>query len=205
MIALDAYLAYVVACFVIAVIPGPTVTVIVGNSLAHGARAGLLNVAGTQAGLALMMGVLIVGLASVIEAMAWLFDWLRIAGALYLAWLGWKLLRAPEALADASAAPQPRGGFFVQGFLVLMANPKALLWFGAFIPQFVDPRGDYIAQIVLLGLTAMAIAAVSDGAYAVLTGRAGAFLSRRRVRLVSRLSGGFLIGGGLWLALTRAR
>ena len=205
MIALDAYLAYVVACFVIAVIPGPTVTVIVGNSLAHGARAGLLNVAGTQAGLALMMGVLIVGLASVIEAMAWLFDWLRIAGALYLAWLGWKLLRAPEARADASAAPQPRGGFFVQGFLVLMANPKALLWFGAFIPQFVDPRGDYIAQIVLLGLTAMAIAAVSDGAYAVLTGRAGALLSRQRVRLVSRLGGGFLIGGGLWLALTRAR
>jgi threonine/homoserine/homoserine lactone efflux protein len=205
MIALDAYLAYVLACFVIAVIPGPTVTVIVGNSLAHGARAGLLNVAGTQAGLALMMLVLIVGLASVIEAMAWLFDWLRIAGALYLAWLGWKLLRAPDALGDASSVGQPRGGFFMQGFLVLMANPKALLWFGAFIPQFVDPQGNYVAQIVLLGLTAMAVAGVSDGAYAVLTGRAGALLSRRRVRLVSRLSGGFLIGGGLWLALTRAR
>jgi len=205
MIALDAYLAYVVTCFVIAVIPGPTVTVIVGNSLAHGTRAGLLNVAGTQAGLALMMLVLIVGLASVIEAMAWLFDWLRIAGALYLAWLGWKLLRAPDALADAASAVQPRGGFFIQGFLVLMANPKALLWFGAFIPQFVDPQGNYVAQIVLLGLTAMAVAGVSDGAYAVLTGRAGALLSRRRVRLVSRVSGGFLIGGGLWLALSRAR
>jgi threonine/homoserine/homoserine lactone efflux protein len=100
---------------------------------------------------------------------------------------------------------QPRGGFLIQGFLVLMANPKALLWFGAFIPQFVDPNGDYVAQIVLLGVTAMAIAGVSDGAYAVLTGRAGALLSRRRVRLVSRLSGGFLIGGGLWLALSRAR
>ena len=205
MIALDAYLAYVVACFLIAVIPGPTVTVIVGNSLAHGTRAGLLNVAGTQAGLALMMLVLIVGLASVIEAMGWLFDWLRIAGALYLAWLGWKLLRAPGALGDAASAAQPRGGFFVQGFLVLMANPKALLWFGAFIPQFVDPQGNYVAQIVLLGVTAMAVACVSDGAYAVLIGRAGALLSRRRVRLVSRLSGGFLIGGGLWLALSRAR
>jgi homoserine/homoserine lactone efflux protein len=204
-IALDAYLAYVLACFLIAVVPGPTVTVIVANSLAHGSRAGLLNVAGTQAGLALMMGILIVGLASVIEAMGWLFDWLRIAGALYLAWLGWKLLRSPDAIAQPGKMPLPRGGFFLQGFLVLMANPKALLWFGAFIPQFLDPQGNYVAQIALLGLTAMVVAGLSDGAYAVLTGRAGALLSRRRVRLVSRLSGAFLIGGGLWLALTRAR
>jgi homoserine/homoserine lactone efflux protein len=205
MIALDAYLAYVLACFLIAVVPGPTVTVIIANSLAHGSRAGLLNVAGTQAGLALMMAILIIGLASVIEAMAWLFDWLRIAGALYLAWLGWKLLRSPDAIGQAGEAPRPRGGFFLQGFLVLMANPKALLWFGAFIPQFVDPKGNYVAQIAILGFTAMVVAALSDGAYAVLTGRAGAWLSRSRVRLVSRLSGGFLIGGGLWLALTRAR
>lgn len=86
-----------------------------------------------------------------------------------------------------------------------MANPKALLWFGAFIPQFVDPRGDYVAQIALLGAAAMAVAAVTDGAYAVVTGRARALVSRARVRLVSRLSGAFLIGGGIWLALTRAR
>jgi threonine/homoserine/homoserine lactone efflux protein len=200
---LDLYLAYVVACALIAVVPGPTVTVIVANSLGHGARAGLLNVAGTQLGLALMMGTLALGLSSVIAAMGWLFDWLRYAGAAYLVWLGWKLLRAPEAIADAGAARAPQGGFVVQGFLVMMANPKALLWFGAFIPQFVDPRGDYVGQIVLLGLTAMAVALVSDGAYAVLTGRAGSFLSRRRIRLVSRISGGCLIGGGLWLALTR--
>ena len=202
---LEIYLAYVLACVLITLVPGPTVTLIVANSLAHGARAGLLNVAGTQLGLALMMGTLIVGLASVIEAMGWLFDWLRIAGALYLAWLGWKLLRAPEALAQAGAAAAPRGGFFLQGLLVLLANPKVLLWFGAFIPQFIDPRGDYVAQIALLGLTAMAVAAVTDGAYAVLTGRVGHALSRRHVRAVSRAGGAFLIGGGIWLALTRAR
>jgi homoserine/homoserine lactone efflux protein len=86
-----------------------------------------------------------------------------------------------------------------------MANPKALLWFGAFIPQFVDPQGHYVAQIILLGVTAMLVALVSDGAYAVLTGRAGTLLSRSRVKMVSRLSGACLIGGGIWLALTRAR
>ncbi len=202
---LELYLAYVLTCAVIALIPGPTVTVIVANSLRYGARAGLLNVAGTQLGLGLMMLILVVGLSSVIAAMGWLFEWLRWAGAAYLVWLGYKLLRSPEAIADAGSAPAPRGGFLLQGFLVLMANPKALLWFGAFIPQFVEPSGNYVGQIILLGVTAMAVALVSDGAYAVLTGRAGAFLSKKRIRLVSRLSGGFLIGGGIWLALTRAR
>ena len=201
-VSLEVYLAYVLACILIAVVPGPTVTVIVANSLAHGTRAGLLNVAGTQLGLGLMMAILIVGLSSVIAAMSWLFDWLRIAGAVYLVYIGYRLLRAPDALAEARASA-PRGGFFLQGFLVMMSNPKALFWFGAFIPQFVDPQGNYVAQIAFLGVTAMVVALLSDGAYAVLTGRAGALLSRKRVRLVSRLSGGFLIGGGVWLALRK--
>jgi homoserine/homoserine lactone efflux protein len=204
-VSLDLYLAYVVACFLVAIIPGPTVTVIVANSLKHGIRAGLLNVAGTQLGLALMMLTLVAGLSSVIAAMGWAFDWLRYAGAAYLVWLGWRLMRAPDSLADATAVASPKAGFFLQGFLVLMANPKALLFFGAFIPQFVDARGHYVGQIVLLGITAMAVALVSDGAYAVFTGRAGAWLSKKRVRLVSRVSGACLIGGGFWLALTRTR
>jgi len=202
---LDLYLAYVLTCVLITLIPGPTVTLIVANSLRHGTRAGLLNVAGTQLGLFLMMLTLIVGLSSVIAAMGWLFDWLRLAGAIYLIWLGWKLLRSNEMEIELRNAKPPRGGFFAQGFLVLMSNPKALLWFGAFIPQFIDPKGNYVAQIVLLGLTAMAVAALTDGSYAVLTGRAGAFFSKRNVKLISRASGAFLVGGGLWLALTRSR
>ncbi len=87
----------------------------------------------------------------------------------------------------------------------MLSNPKALLFFGAFIPQFVDPRSDYVPQVALLGATAMVVALISDSAYAVLTGRAGRLLARQRVRLLSRASGVCLIGGGLWLALTRAR
>lgn len=202
---IELYLAYVVACFAITAIPGPTVTLIVANSLAHGTRAGLLNVAGTQVGLGLMMATLVVGLASVIEAMGWWFDWLRLAGAVYLVWLGWKLIRSSGEIDAMGAAPRPRGGFFLQGLLVMLSNPKALIFFGAFIPQFVDPAADHRAQVALLGLTAMAMALVTDGAYAVLTGRAGRALTRARVRLVSRISGGCLIGGGLWLAFSRAK
>ena len=93
----------------------------------------------------------------------------------------------------------------LQGFLVLMSNPKALLWFGAFIPQFVDPKGNYVGQIVLLGLTAMAVAALTDGAYAVFTGRASSALSKKNIKVLTKASGLFLVGGGIWLAFTRGR
>ena len=200
----ELYLAYVLTCFIIAVIPGPTVTLIVANSLTHGSRAGLLNVAGTQLGLGLMMLVLVVGLSSIIATMGIWFDWLRLIGAAYLIWLGWKLLRSSGGI-EQEAAPRPRGGFVLQGFLVLLGNPKALLWFGAFIPQFVDPSGDYVWQVVFLGLTAMVTAGISDGGYALLAGGARHLMSRSRARLVSRIGGLCLIGGGAWLALARTR
>src|SRR5215471_360886 len=110
-----------------------------------------------------------------------------------------------SARADPARIPAPRMGFFWQGFLVLMSNPKALLLFGAFIPQFVDPTGDYVRQVLILGVTAMAVAGIFDSGYAVLTGRVRTLLSPARARLLSRLSGGCLIGGGVWLALARSR
>src|SRR5215218_9002392 len=202
---LELYAAYLLACVVFTLVPGPTVTLIVANSLTHGTRAGLRNVAGTQLGLAVMMLVLVVGLSSIIATMGYWFDWLRLFGAAYLIWIGWKLIRSSGGFAQPGTAPAPRGGFFLQGLLVLLGNPKALLWFGAFIPQFVDPSGNYVGQVVLLGLTAMASAAISDGAYAILGGRAGKLLSRQRVRTVSRIGGLCLIGGGAWLAFARVR
>jgi len=200
---LQFYLAYVLACIVLVIVPGPTVTLIVANSIRHGVRAGMINVGGTQLGLATMIGLVIVGLASLIETVEWWFDWVRLAGACYLIWLGIKFLREPDALGEP--AQTPRGGFFLQGFLVVISNPKALLLFGAFIPQFVDPKGDYVGQVLLLGVTAMAVAFIFDSAYAVLTGRAAALVATGRVRLLSRVSGLCLIGGGAWLALARSR
>jgi len=200
---IEIYLAYIAACILVAIIPGPSVTLIIANSLTHGTRAGLLNILGGQIGLVLMLGVLVVGLAAVVEAMGHWFDWLRLAGAAYLVWIGWKLLRAPDTLAEP--VRPPRGGFVLQGLLVALSNPKMLLFFGAFIPQFVQPGGDPSSQVLLLGATALVVAALSDGMYALLTGRAGSALSRRHVRLVSRTGGVCLIGGGVWLAFTRAR
>jgi threonine/homoserine/homoserine lactone efflux protein len=200
---IELYAAYLVACLVIIIVPGPTVTLIIANSLRHGTRAGLLNVIGTQVGLAVMIGVVGIGLTSLIESMGHWFDWLRLAGAAYLIWLGWKMIRSTGAAAAAAPARPPRGGFLLQGVLVALSNPKTLLFFGAFFPQFIDPMRDQGPQILIMGLTAMLFAAISDSFYALASGRAGRALSAKRVRLLSRTSGAFLIGGGVWLAFSR--
>ena len=202
---LSVYFTFLLACIVVVIVPGPTVTLIVANSLRHGRRAGMLNVAGTQLGLVLTVGIVLLGLASLIAAMGAWFIWLRLVGAAYLIWLGCKLLMASGEIGAGTAPRTPRAGFFVQGLAVALSNPKTLLFFGAFFPQFMDPNRDFTLQVLIMGATAMAVAAISDSAYALLASRAGAALSRRRVRLMTRASGGMLIGGGVWLALSRTK
>src|ERR1700712_4465579 len=203
---LQLYLAFVAACIALALLPGPVVTLLIANGLRHGTRAALVNIAGVQAGLAIVIGIVAVGLTSLMATMGYWFDWVRFAGAAYLVWLGIKLIRSPVQAVDADAPPPPpRGGFFLEGFLVLLSNPKVLVFFGAFIPQFMDMSRDHFPQVALLGVTFMVIAASTDAVYAVLAGRARTFFSARRTRMVSRVSGGFMIGGGIWLALMRAR
>lgn len=203
---LQLYLAYVAACIALALLPGPVVTLVIANGLRHGTRAALINIAGAQVGLAIVIGVVAVGLTSLMATMGYWFDWVRFAGAAYLVWLGVKLIRSPSMLeATDVPPPPPRGGFFLQGLLVLLSNPKVLVFFGAFIPQFLDMSQPQFPQIVVLGLTFMVTVAMSDAAYAMLAGRARSILSARRARMLSRASGGFMIGGGIWLALSRTR
>jgi threonine/homoserine/homoserine lactone efflux protein len=203
---LHVYFAFVAACIALALLPGPIVTLLIANGLRHGTRAALTNILGVQAGLLIVIGILAVGLTSLMATMGYWFDWVRFAGAAYLVWLGIKLIRVPVEGVNADAPPPPpRGGFFLQGFVVALSNPKLLVFFGAFIPQFMDMSKDHLSQVLLLGITFMVLAGLTDGIYALLASRARSFFSARRTRLVSRISGGFMVGGGIWLALTRAK
>jgi homoserine/homoserine lactone efflux protein len=202
---LSVYLTFLLACLLVIIVPGPTVTLIVANSLRYGRRAGMLNVAGTQLGLALTVGVVLLGLASLIAAMGTWFVWVRLAGAAYLIWLGCKQLMASGDLEGGPTPRHPRGGFFVQGLAVALSNPKTLLFFGAFFPQFMEASRDFTLQVLIMGATAMVVAAISDTVYALLASRAAAALPVRRIRLMTRASGGVLIGGGLWLAFSRSQ
>lgn len=197
----ESYLAFSAAAAALALVPGPTITVIIANSLRHGARAGLMNVAGTQAGFLVWLGIATLGLGAAIEFMGLWFDVLRYVGAAYLVWLAIKLFRSSGDLAVAVDRARPRGSFFLQGFIVIISNPKMLVLFGAMIPPFVTPGGNPMLQVFLLGLTFMAIAFLGDTAYALMAGKAGAFLSRSRIRALEIISGCFLMAGGLWMAL----
>jgi homoserine/homoserine lactone efflux protein len=199
----ELYAAYVLACAAVAIVPGPSVTVIIANSLRHGTRAGLMNVAGTQAGLAVLLVVLAAGLQFIVESLSHVFELVRWAGAAYLVWLGIKMLRSDGTLGSVADVPRASGSFFWQGFIVVLSNPQALLFFGALIPQFLNPAGNLLAQIVLLGATFIAVATPLDSSYALLAGGAGRWLSRTRVRALEIGSGICLIGAGLWLALAR--
>src|SRR5580704_6086370 len=145
---LNLYLAFVAACIALALLPGPVVTLVIANGLRHGTRAALTNIAGVQVGLAIVIGIVAIGLTSLMATMGYWFDWVRLAGAGYLVWLGIKLIRFPvEGVKSDAPPPPPRGGFFLQGFLVLLSNPKVLVFFGAFIPQFMDMSKDHVHEL----------------------------------------------------------
>ena len=198
---LESYIAFCLAAAALAFVPGPTVTVIIANSLRHGARAGMMNVAGTQAGFVIWLVIAALGLSAAIQVMGLWFDVLRWAGAAYLVWLAIRLFRSNGDLAVATDRARPHGSFFLQGFIVIISNPKMLVLFGAMIPPFIVPGGDPMAQILVLGATFMVIAAVGDTVYALIAGKAGSWLSRSRVRRLEIASGCFLLGGGIWMAL----
>ena len=171
---LQVYLAFVAACIALALLPGPIVTLLIANGLRHGTRAALTNILGVQAGLLIVIGILAVGLTSLMATMGYWFDWVRFAGAAYLVWLGIKLIRSPvEGVSADAPPPPPRGGFFLQGFLVALSNPKLLVFFGAFIPQFMDMSKDHLSQVLVLGITFMVLAGLTDGIYALLAGGDG--------------------------------
>ena len=198
------FFAFALACLAIVIVPGPTVTVIIANSLRKGAGAGLMNVLGTQVGLVPMILVVAFGLETVISFMGQAFFWIKLIGAAYLIWLGVKLLLSDGSLGSAKGKTMSFQGYFWQGFLVIWSNPKALFFFGAFIPQFVDPSsGNAFWQTLLLGTTFIVIATICDGAYALLAGKAGNLLTQSRVRAVEIASGLCLIGGGVWIALAK--
>lgn len=197
----ESYIAFCIAAAALALTPGPTVTVIIANSLRHGAQAGMLNVAGTQAGFLIWLAIAALGLGTAIQVMGVWFDALRWVGAAYLVWLGIRLFRSSGDLAATVQRAAPQGGFFLQGFIVIISNPKMLVLFGAMIPPFLTPGADSVNQVLLLGLTFMAIAAAGDTAYALAAGRAGAWLSRSRVRTIEIVSGCCLVAGGVWMAL----
>jgi threonine/homoserine/homoserine lactone efflux protein len=203
MITLGTLLPYLAASFVLAIVPGPTVTVILANSLGRGTLAGLAIILGTQLGLITMILVVALGLQAVVAFMGFAFDWIKLAGAAYLIWLGINMLRSRGELGSAAADNRSYRRLILDGFLVIWSNPKALIFLGAFLPQFVTKEAATFPQVLLLGLFFMLVAGATDSVYAILAGQARHLLSAARVRFLNRVSGAVLVAGGIWLALQK--
>jgi homoserine/homoserine lactone efflux protein len=191
--------AFTLAAAALAIVPGPTVTVLIANSLKHGTRAGLMNVIGTQIGVLIWLAIAALGLGAAIRVMGVWFDLLRYAGAAYLIWMGIKLFLSKGDLAVASGRALPKGSFLLQGLVVILSNPKMLVLFGALIPPFIPQDADVLTSTLQMGLIFALIAAVTDTAYALLAGRAGQWLSQKRIRALEIFSGSCLVGGAAWM------
>lgn len=195
------FLPYVMACILFSVVPGPSVTIVVANSLAGGTRAGLLTILGTEIAMLSMVFVVALGLEAVMTLVSEAFLVIKLVGAAYLVWIGWKMFNSSGKLEMEGGAKLPARRYLLQGAVVNWSNPKTLLFLGAFLPQFVDMSRPAFGQIMILGLIVMAVATASDAIYAVAAGQARQVLTAARVRFVSRVSGVILMIGGAWLAL----
>ncbi|MEO5808270.1 LysE family translocator [Devosia sp.] len=203
MFSLATLIPYLGACILFSIIPGPSVSVVIANSLAGGTRAGLLTILGAQLAMLVLVFIVAVGLEAVMSFVADAFVVIKLAGAAYLVWLGWKMVRSSGQLDFTPGERMPMRRYLLQGSLVSFSNPKTLLFLGAFLPQFVDRGQPTFPQIMVLGLIVMAVASASDSVYAVAAGQARHLLTSARVRMLNRVSGVILMCGGVWLALQR--
>lgn len=201
---LDLYLAFIAACVVLIAIPGPNVALIVANSVAHGARYGLMTVAGTASAMVLQLALVVLGASALLGMLANLFDWLRWLGVAYLIWLGVRTWRAAATdLAGTQAEARSMMSIFSRGFAVSLTNPKTLLFYAAFLPQFVGTGdGEATYQLLLLAGTFLVVAVLLDGVWALLASRLRSLL-QARARLRNRITGSLLIGAGVGLAFAR--
>jgi threonine/homoserine/homoserine lactone efflux protein len=200
----ELYLAFVLASVLLALTPGPAMSLIMANGASFGVRAGLATVAGNTLGLALLVTATVLGMSSIMAVMSEWFDLIRWLGAAYLIWLGGsRLYRAIWGKVPVAKVEVRGRRWFWQGLAVALSNPKVLLFLGAFFPHFVNPDAALAPQFVLLALTFVVTMALIDAGYAALSGSARSWFTERRWRIADGVSGGVLIGGGIALAVAR--
>jgi threonine/homoserine/homoserine lactone efflux protein len=199
-------LVFLLTAATLIAIPGPNHLYITARSVAEGRRAGIASALGVETGTLVHVAAAAAGLSALVAASATAFSVLRYAGAAYLVYLAVRTLRGGGDGADG-AVPEPRAlrRVYLDGVLINLFNPKVILLFLAFLPQFVDQRAGAVpAQIALLGLAAALIGLVSDLLYAVVAASIGDRLRRRRSGRNGFRRGGRYATGAVYLALGAA-
>ena len=200
---IEIWIAYTIAAGIILVIPGPTILLVVSQSVAYGRKAVFPLVAGVVLGDFTAMTLSLVGLGAVIAASAKLFTVLKWAGAAYLFYLGIKIWRAQpqNGPIQRSAVLKTRRGLFWDSFIVTALNPKSIAFFIAFMPQFVSPSQDSVPQLFILGATFLFFAAINATLYGMFAGYMRDMMQKRSIRRwFNRCGGTALIGAAVFTA-----
>jgi len=208
MVPADHLLAFALLSFLLIIVPGPNVLFIISRSLMLGRTAGVGTALGGQIGVYVQVAAVAFGIGAVVERSVTVFMVLKLAGAAYLVYLGIQALRHRDELSAALTAktePKSLGRIAADGFLVGLSNPKAIVFFIAVLPQFVDQSAGRVPeQMMLLGAIFVAIAVVCDSTWALVAGTARTWLARspRRMAAVGGTGGLVLIGIGASLAVS---
>ena len=202
----ELYLAFIAASTVMLLIPGPTILTVISYSMTHGRRANIPLIAAVALGDSTALVLSLLGLGALLAASVVWFTVIKVIGGLYLLYLGIKLLRAGVAPVDLPTpdAPGSRWRLFFHTWLVTALNPKGIVFFVAFLPQFIDPTGNVTGQLWLLSITFVILAATNATLYAVFAATARRFLtSPRSQRRFNLLGGSLLSAAGMWALLAR--
>jgi len=197
---MEIWIPYVLATTIILIIPGPTIILVISQSITHGRRSVVPLVAGVLFGDFTAMTLSLLGLGTILSASATLFCIFKWIGALYLLYLGVKLWRSSpgDISTDSCAKGVSRRSLFGSSFIVTALNPKSIAFFVAFLPQFILPAEPLARQLIVLGGTFLVLATINAALYAIFAGQLSGQIRKTRVRRwFNRLGGSALIGAGI--------
>lgn len=204
--AIEMWAAFVLTSCVLLIIPGPTILTVISYSVAYGRRANVLLVAAVALGDSTALLLSLAGLGAVLATSAWLFTLIKWAGGLYLIYLGVRLLRAGTSAINESKVNSlgSRRKLFFNTWLVTALNPKGIIFFVAFLPQFIDPAAAVVFQLWILAITFVILASINATLYALFAVNARQLLRSPKAQRRFNLGGGSLLTvAGCWALTAR--
>ena len=191
-------LYFIIASFLVVIVPGPTVSLIIANSLKFGVKAGLLNVLGTQIGVLILIFLLALGFEFISPFVDQIIKILRILGAIYLIILGIITFNSKINL-NNNQSEKYNKRFIFQGLIVILTNPKIFLFLGSFLPQFISLQHSISFQIIYYGLLFILVATIFDSCYALIFGKFRNLIVHKYLKILNLIGSSILVVVGVWL------
>ena len=191
-------LYFIIASFLVVIVPGPTVSLIIANSLKFGVKAGLLNILGTQIGVLILIFFLALGFEFISPFVDQIIKTVRILGAIYLIILGIITFNSKINL-NNNQSEKYNKRFILQGLIVILTNPKIFLFLGSFLPQFISLENSISFQIIYFGLLFVLVATIFDSCYALIFGKFRNLIAQKYLKILNLIGSAILVLVGVWL------